>query len=138
VPAQIIGHFQFCSFQNAEELQGVYDPLALVVVVGNDVDVAGMLLDFLDAIDPRLEFFGRIKVAVAFAGGQLGIVAEPGVIAAAVESDIANGRCALRGSPYGVADDRLIDIAEAGVVLAQEIEVACVCQEEWRSSTARG
>jgi len=52
VLAKIVGHFQFCSLQNAEELQGVYDGFALVVVVGDHEGVAGVFLDFLDARDP--------------------------------------------------------------------------------------
>ena len=120
--AQVVGHFQFRSLQNAEELQGVYDSLALVVVVGDDVDVTGVFLHFLDAIDPGYELLGRIKIVVALVGGQFGIIAEPGVVAAAVEPHVANGRSALCSRLDGIADDRLIDVAETGVVLAQEIE----------------
>ena len=122
VLAEIVGHFQFCSLQNAEELQGVYDGLALVVVVGDHVDVPGVFLNFLDARDPGIQFVERIEIVVAFVSGEFGIVAEPGVIAAAVEADVACGRGALRGWCDGIADDGLIDIAEAGVVIAQEIE----------------
>ena len=119
---QVFGHPQFCSLQNTKELQGVHDGFALIVVVGDDVYVTGVLLNFLDASDPGLEFLGRIKVVVAFVGRELGIVAEPGVVAAAVKSHVADRRSALRGWRDGIADDRLIDVAEAGVVLAQEIE----------------
>ena len=122
VRAQIIGHFQFCSLQNTEELQGVHDAFALVVIVGDDIDVAGVFLNFLDAIDPGLEFFERIKVVVAFVGGEFGIIAEPGVVAAAVKADVAYRRGALRSWRDGIADDGLIDVAESGVVLAQEIK----------------
>ncbi len=120
--AQVVGHFQFCSLQNAEELQGVDDGFALVVVVGDHVNVSGVFLNFLDARDPGIQFVERIEIVVAFVGGEFGIVAEPGVIAAAVEADVACGRGALRGWRDGIADDGLIDIAEAGVVIAQEIE----------------
>jgi len=122
VLAKIVGHFQFCSLQNAEELQSVHDSLALVVVVGDHVNVAGVLLNFLDARDPGFEFFEGIEIAVAFVRWELGIVAEPGVVAAAVEPHVAYGRGGLRGWSDGVADHRLIDVAEAGVVFAQEIE----------------
>ena len=120
--AQIVGHFQFGSLQNTEELQGVDDGLALVVVVGDDVGVAGVFLNFLDTRDPGFEFVKRIKVVVAFVGGEFGIIAEPCVIAAAVKSHVADRRSALRGWRDGIADDRLIDVAEACVVLVQEIE----------------
>jgi len=122
VPAEIVGHFQFCSFQNTEELQGVYDGFALVVVVGNYIGVASVFLDFLDARDPGIEFVGRIEIVVAFVGGEFGIVAEPGVVAATVESDVARGRSCLCGWRDGISDDGLIDVAEAGVVIAEEIE----------------
>lgn len=122
VLAEIVGHFEFCSLQNTEELQGVYGGFAQVVVVGDHEDIAGVLLDFLDARDPGLEFVERVEIVVAFVGRELGIVTEPGVVAAAVEADVADGRGALRGWSDGVADDGLIDVAESGVVLAQEIE----------------
>ena len=95
--AEFIGHFQFCSLQNAEELQRVDDGLALVVVVGDYEGVVCVFLDFLDAPDPGSEFVGRIEIVVAFVGRKFGIVAEPGVVAAPVESDVAGGRGALRG-----------------------------------------
>ena len=120
--AEIVGYFQFCSFQNAEELQGVYDGLALIVVVGDHIGVIGVFLDFLDARDPGIEFVGRIEIVVTFVGWKLGIVAEPGVVAAAVEANVACGRGALRGWRDGIADDRLVDVAEAGGVLTEEIE----------------
>ena len=89
--AEIVGYFQFCSFQNAEELQGVYDGLALIVVVGDHIGVIGVFLDFLDARDPGIEFVGRIEIVVTFVGGELWAVAEPGVVAAAVKAHIARG-----------------------------------------------
>ena len=120
--AKIIGYFQFGSLQNAEELQGIYDGFALVVVVGDHEGVAGVLLDLLDALDPGNEFVGRIEIVVAFVGRQFWIVAEPGVVTAAVESDVADGRGALCRWSEGIADDGLIDVAEASLVFAQKIE----------------
>lgn len=120
--AKVVGHFQFCSLQNTEKLQGVDDRLALVVVVGDDEGVAGVLLDFLNARDPGVEFLSRIEIVVTLVGGKLGIIAEPGVVAAAVETHVANGRGALRGWREGIADDGLIDVAEASVVLMEKIE----------------
>jgi len=69
-----------------------------------------------------IEFVGRIEIVVAFVGGEFGIVAEPGVITAAMEAYVAGGRGGLRGWRKGISDDGLIDIAEAGVVLTQQIE----------------
>ena len=122
MPAEIVGQFQFCSLQDTEELQGVDDGLALVVVVGDHVDVARVFLDFLNAGGPGLEFLERVEIVVALVGGELGIVTEPGIVPAAVKAHVADGRSVLRGWRHGVADDRLIDVAEAGVVIAQEIQ----------------
>ena len=122
--AKVVRRFQFCSLQNTEELQGVHDRLALVVVVGDDEGVASVLLDFLDARDPGVELLSRIKIVVTLVGGEFGIVAEPCIVASAVKSDVADGRGALRGWPDGIADNWLIDVAEACIVLAQEIERA--------------
>jgi hypothetical protein len=102
---EIVRYFQCCSFQNAEELQGVYDGLAMIVVVGDHIGVTGVFLGFLDARDPGIQFVERIEIVVAFVSREFGIVAEPGVIAAAVEADVACGRGALRGWRDGIADD---------------------------------
>ena len=120
--AKFVGHFQFASFQNAEELQSVYDGFALVVVVGDHVGITGVLLDVLDAGDPGTELLGGIEIIIAFVGGSFGIVAEPGVVAAAVEADVTDGRGAFRGGFEGTADDGLVDVAEAYVVFAEELQ----------------
>jgi len=62
--------------------------------------------------DPGIEFVCRVKIVVALVGGRSGIVSEPGVIAAAVKADIADGRSAFRGGFQGTADDGLVDVAE--------------------------
>ena len=47
------------------------------------------------------------------------IVAEPGVIAAAVQADVADAGGGALGGLHGAADDRLIDVAEADAALVQ-------------------
>ena len=103
-------------------MQGVYYRFALVVVVGDHVGVAGVLLDVLDAGDPGIEFLGGIEIVVTFMGGGAGIVAEPGVVTAAVKAHVADGRGGFGGGLEGVADDGLIDVAEAGVVFTEELQ----------------
>ena len=55
-------------------------------------------------------------------GGDGGVIGEPSVVAAAVKTDVADGRSVLRGRSERAADDGLIDVAEAGVVFAEERE----------------
>lgn len=103
-------------------MEGVDNGFALEVIVGDDEGVAGMFGDFADAGGPGSEFFGGVKIVVALVGGDGGVVGEPGVVAAAVEADVADGRSGLRGGGERAADDGLIDIAEAGVVFAEKRE----------------
>jgi hypothetical protein len=122
VLAKRLGNFDFGAFEDADELEGVDDRLALEVIVGDNKGVAGVFGDFANASDPGSEFFGGIKIIVAFVGRDGGIVGEPGIVAAAVEADIADGRSGLRGGRERAANDRLIDVAEADVVFAEEGE----------------
>jgi len=115
-------HLHFAPFQDADELQSVNDSLALKVIVGDDEGVGRMFGDVANARDPGIELFGGIEIVVAFMGGRGGIVGEPGVVAAAVQSDVAHGRSAFRGGFQGTADDGLVDVAEGGMMLAQHRE----------------
>jgi hypothetical protein len=117
-----LGNFDFRAFEDADELEGVDDGLALKVIVGDDKGVAGVFGDFANARDPGSEFFGRVKIIVALVGGDGGIVREPGIVAAAMETDIADWGSGLRGGRERAANDRLIDVAEASVVLPKEDE----------------
>ena len=113
--AQWLGHLYFGAFQYADELEGVDDAFALVVVVGDDEDFAGAVGNFCDAFSPRRKFFGGVQIVVALMGRNGGIVGEPGVVAAAVKAHVADG-----GSGFGArlerpADDGLVNVAESGV-----------------------
>jgi len=120
VLAQWFGDLHLIPSQNADELQGVNDGLALEVIVGNDKNIAGVFLHGVDAGDPRIEFFARVEVVVALVRGSCGIVAEPGVVAATMKADVSNCRGALGGRLEGMADDGLINVAETRAKLAQE------------------
>jgi hypothetical protein len=117
-----LGDFDFGAFEDADELEGVDDGLALKVIVGDDKGVAGVFGDFANARDPRSEFFRGIEIIVALVGRDGGIVREPGIVTPTVEADIADGRSGFRGGRERAANDRLIDVAEAGVVLPKESE----------------
>ena len=81
-----------------------------------------MFGDFADARGPGSEFDGGVEIVVALVGRDGGIFREPGIVAAAVETDVADRRSGLRGGGERAADDGLIDVAEAGVVFAEKGE----------------
>ena len=120
--AKRLGNFDFGAFEDADELEGVDDGLALKVIVGDDKGVAGLFGNFANAGNPRSEFFRGVQIIVALVGRDGGIVGKPGIVAAAMEADIADRRGGLRGGRQRAANDRLIDVAEAGIVFAEESE----------------
>ena len=77
--------------------------------------------DVFDALGPGFELCFGIEIVVAFGRWGIGIVAEPGVVTAAVEADVADGRSDALAGFEGAADDRLIDIAEADAALMEQI-----------------
>jgi len=91
VLAKRLGNFDFGAFEDADELEGVDDGLALKVIVGDDKGVARVFGNFANARDPGSEFFRRVEIIVALVGGDGGIVGEPRIVAPAVEADIADG-----------------------------------------------
>jgi hypothetical protein len=104
VLAERFGNFDFGAFEDVDELEGVDDGFALEVIVGDDEGVRRMFGDFADARDPRSEFFGGVEIVVALMGGDGGVVGEPGVVAAAMKTDVADGRGGLgRRSEIGRA-----------------------------------
>ncbi len=122
VRAERLGHLYFGALEDADELEGVDNGFALIVIVGDDKGVASVFRDFADAPGPRSKFFRRIEIVVAFVGGDGGVVGEPGVVPAAVEANVANGRGGRFGRFERAADDGLVNVAEAGAVLAQQGE----------------
>ena len=122
VLTQGLGYFHLGAFQGADQLQGVDDGLALKVIVRNHESVAGVLVDRTDTRDPRIQLVRGIEIVVTLVGRSVRIVGEPGVIAAAVQADIADGRSHFGGRYDGAADERLVDIAEAHAMLAELFE----------------
>ena len=101
-------------------MQSVHDGFALEMIIGDHKRVAGVLLHFLHPRDPGSKLFGGVEVVISFLHRNRCIVAEPGIVAPPVQPHIAHGRGRLRRGRQGPADKRLVDIAEAGIVLAQE------------------
>jgi hypothetical protein len=118
--AQRFGHFDLGALENADEFEGVYDGFALVVIVGDDVGVFSLVANRADALDPGIEFIRRVKIVVAFVLGCVGIVVEPGIVAPAMKADVADGRSDLGGRLQRAADDGLVDVAKACVIIAKE------------------
>src|SRR6266849_2062565 len=92
------------------------------MVVGHHKRLPRLAAYFFDALRPRLQFFFRIKIVVALMPRGGGIVSEPGVVAPTVQPHIADRRSRFRRRYNRLADDWLIDVAEAGVVLAQQFK----------------
>src|ERR1035437_6941652 len=89
------------------------------MIVGNDECGVACFGQAPDARSPGLELLLGVKIVVALRGRHGGVVAEPGVIAAAVEADVGD---APRGAPaglHGTPDYRLIDVAESDAALMQ-------------------
>ncbi len=120
--AERLWHLYFGALEDADELEGVDHGFALIVIVGDDKGVASVFGDFADAPGPGTKFFRRIEIVVAFVGRDGGVVGEPGVVPAAVEADVADGRGGRFGRLERTADDGLVNVAETRPVLAQQGE----------------
>ncbi len=92
------------------------------MIVGDDERLPGILLDFANARGPRIEFLRRIKVVIVFVDRGGGIITEPGVVAAAVETNVADRRSGLGRRLERTADDGLIDVAKPDLVAMQKFE----------------
>jgi hypothetical protein len=106
--------------QQVNKLEGVYDRLRLKMIVGDHEGGARPRCNLLDPLGPRIEFLLRIKVVVAFFGRTHGIIAEPSIVAAAVQTNVSYRRRGLLTRPDGPADNGLVDIAKSDAALVQE------------------
>ena len=121
VAAQRFGDFYFLAGEQIHQLQGVNDSFGLKMIVGDDESFVGGFGHVLDAFGPGFEFRRGVKIVVAFGRRGIGVVAEPSVVTAAVQANIADGRGDAFAGDDGTADDRLVDIAETDAALVQEI-----------------
>ncbi len=120
--AEWLGDGGLIAGEEMDEFEGVDYGFTKIVIVGDDVGFARAGRDFGDAVAPGSQLLRGVEVVVAFVLRKVGIVAEPSVIAAAVEANVGDRRGDERGRLERPADDRLIDVAESGVVLAEKIE----------------
>jgi len=121
VVAQGLGHFYLVTAEDMDELKRVDGAFAEVVIVGDDESFPGGVGDVADASGPGVEFLAGVEIVVALGRRRIGIVAEPGVVAAAVQANVADRRRDAFAGPDGVADDGLIDIAESDAALVQKV-----------------
>src|SRR5712664_4817419 len=76
----------------------------------------------MNAISPRSQLRGGVKIIVAFVLRNFWIITEPGVVPPTVQADVANrGSNFFRGLERA-ADYGLIDVAEGYALLAQSRE----------------
>src|ERR1700687_244442 len=92
------------------------------MIIGDDERVARLFRDRLDATSPGRELLCRVKVVIAFVLRKFWVVAEPGVVAAAVQADVANRRSGFFRRLKRAADHGLIDVAECRVMLTEQRE----------------
>src|SRR5262249_45789624 len=105
--------------QEVDHVGGVAHAIVLVAVVHENVDLAGLVSQVLDAIDPRAELTACVEGLEALGGG--GSVGLPRVAGAAMEAydgDISGG-----GRDWEEAADlRGVDNDEREVVIGQELQ----------------
>ena len=94
--AERLGYFHFLLLEDTDELERVNDGFALEMVVGDDERALGVVADLVDARDPRLELLPRVEIVVALVRWNILVVGKPGIVAAAVQTDVAEGRSRLR------------------------------------------
>ena len=100
--------------------------LAAVMIVRDDVDLAALRPELLDARYPLPELVLRIEIIVA--GIAAGAFPEPVLMIPTVKADVSElgGRAHGRGFDR-VLEEGLVDVAEAGPVLAEHpVETGCV------------
>src|ERR1700694_421655 len=95
LPPERLRHLYLRSLQDADELQGIDDGLALKVIVGHNKRLASPLCDFADARDPGSQLFGGVEIVVTLMRGDRCIVAKPRVVAPAVKPNVPDGRGGL-------------------------------------------
>jgi hypothetical protein len=95
LPPERLWHLHFRSLQDADQLQGIDDGLALKVIVGHHKRLAGALCDFADARDPGSQLFGGVEIVVTLMRRDRCIVAKPCVVAPAVKPNVPDGRGGL-------------------------------------------
>src|SRR6266849_8905257 len=92
LPPERLRHFHLRALQDADELQGVDDRLALEVIVGHHKRLASPLRDFADPRNPRCQLLSGVKIVVALMRGNRCIIAEPCVVQSPVQPHVPDGR----------------------------------------------
>src|SRR5258708_39548094 len=92
------------------------------MIVGHHKRLASPLRDFADARNPGRQLLGGVKIVVPLMSGDRCTVAEPRVVAPAVQPHIPYRRGSLRGGAKRAPDDGLVDVAETYAPDAQQFQ----------------
>src|SRR5712692_1068197 len=123
---QRLGHLHFLSGEQTDQLQGVHDGFALVVIVGDDKSRVRARGKLADALGPGLELFLAVEIVVTVVRGHRRVIAEPGVVPPAVQANVTHRPGGTPGGLERPANHGLVDIAEAHAVLLQQLVEALV------------
>src|SRR5579871_6374319 len=105
--------------QHPGDHRAVGGGLAQVVVVGDGVHLLDRRApgDLLDALDPGAQLVGGVEVVVA--GVAVGGLAEPLLVIAAVQANVADRGGGARGGLDRVVEQRLVDVDDADAALGE-------------------
>jgi hypothetical protein len=122
-------HLHLFMCEHVDKLQRVDHALSLKMVIGDHESGLGVFGDVRNPCGPGQELLLGIKVVVALVARHFGVVAEPGIFAAPVQTDVPQRRRDALSRLDRTADERLIDVADSDLEFVQE---------ECRTSTTRG
>src|ERR1051325_7277469 len=107
------------AFNQVAQLCCVRNGLGLVVIVQNDVGVFRAGSDGVDALLPFREFFRSVEIVVPLL--YAAFFSEPCFIVATMQAHVPDRRGDLSRRRERASDPRLVNIAEAGPILAQQL-----------------
>ena len=118
--AEGLGDFDLAVREHVNQLKRVDDALALEMIVRDDESGLRVFGHVFNSSSPGQKLLFGIEVVVALVAGQLGVVAEPGVLAAPVQADVAQRRSGALARFDRAADQRLVNVADSDVAFMQK------------------
>src|SRR5450432_335466 len=113
---------KFDGFKRGNNLQCVDHALTQIVIVRDDEGFASLLDDAANPLGPGSQLFGRIEIIVALVRRSGRIVGKPRVVATPMKPHVAEGRRGLVAGLDGTPNNRLINVAKRGALLAEQRE----------------
>src|SRR5450755_4354316 len=92
------------------------------MIVSDNVSVRRRLFHGLDAVYPRVEFLGSIKVVITFA--HVLIFRKPALVVASVQSYVADRGGGDGARLYRPLEQRLIDVTQSNSELVEKVQNA--------------